>query len=449
MNATIPEPITETMNATIPEPITETMNATIPEPITETMNAPMPGRISPFEIETNPSDKQGGYTRKNKRKNNKTRKIKGGVWLYATRIYRVLNMHLDTSNIYNYGTKTSVWGAASVLGTYNKLANTATKEQVPVYVVKEQIRFLLLAYSYLKTKDTNKFNKILSSDYDGLTTFILDQDYGVELNKFKDMLTKITALDSSIVEEKYKTFIKSDSTIHSDIYMLLENTNKLVSYVGGDISRSIKQIFTHASNCMFYKYTQNLFIDPRTIYGDIKLNEYYKAKGLLGEFSFKKKEPYKNDTLEFLDKFTFCLIMTPHFTCSQASSFALSGILNAATGSTAIISGMVNATLAKHNGVISNFLKIPLFGLNIGTQAVTSLINTPNCYMSMTLMMYVLLFSIKPLMPQEGMAYRTPAISKSNRLNSIMYKPVTKILNTIGYTKKQQGGRKNKKTRKC
>jgi len=440
----------------------------------DAMNEENSGDIGDEESADVPS--KGGYTKRRRHFDNKTRKIKGGFVLYTSRLYRILNMHLDTSNIYNYGTNPSGSFTASVLGTYNKLANTATKEQVPVYVVKEQIRFLLLALAYLTNKTNETFNNIIGcKSYEQLTMFISGLDYGTqEFNTLK------TITEESLFETKYNTFISSDQVnIHSKIFNLLEITHGKVNTGSTDITY-VKKIFTHAANLMFYKHTENLFQDPTVIYPNLKdkLNKYYESKGLKAQsngvfftFATKKQEPYKNDVLEFLDKFVFCLVMTPHFTCSQITGFVLSSVLNTATGSTEIISKMVNASLAHHNGVISNFLKIPLMGLNIGTQVLQSMINTPNCYMSMALMMYILCFSIKPLMPQEGMAEGRPYIFKSDRLNSFMYKPVTSIKNlsatlptttaNTGTTMKdslksfgnrfnftRKGGKKNKKTRK-
>jgi hypothetical protein len=385
------------------------------------------------------SNIKGGYTRKSNNTFNKTKKIKGGYWLYSSRLYRILNMHLDTSNIYNYSQikeqnqSRTASISSSILNTYNSFTKNATINKIPAYIVKEQIRFLLLAYHYLKNR--NSFNDIIKNNtYEKITEFISETNFEnvndfENVNNFKKYIGQIDNLDYTIVEQTYHLFIIDSSAIHNDLFKLLETIHKMINYSTPDITY-IKKIFTNASNCMFYKYAENLFEDPKNIstklsdklekYYKDKLENYYKRKG----FVASDPDNYKIDGIDFTEKFTFCLIRTPHFTCSQIGGVALGSILNAKAKMLEVISNCLLSSLGNTGGITRSIVKTTVLGTNLMAEGIASLVvNTPNCYYSLALMFYVLILSIKPFMPQEKREF----IPKSDRLNTTIYKPVTNI----------------------
>jgi len=408
----------------------------------------------------------GGGTRKYRKMQSKrrfkrrTKKIHGGFVLYTSRLYRALNMHISTTNLYNYSSGSNdPYIAKYGLGMFNKLTSVEKADQIPAYVVKEQIRCLILADIYLTSVHPDPKNKINNyyrlikreNTYDKLTALIQNHvDTHPEFKEYIDIINKIDLLDTTVVDPKYNTFMiynpAPKENIHRIVKMLLEKVHNKVRYFSLDMTY-IKKTFRHSTNMAFLNYTQNLFKDPTKLPNanlTARLEKYYQTKGLTKEYpvknypndklneyyerkrqfdnEFKKKNAFKKDVIDFLYNFTFCVLMTPHFACSQISGLLIGSGLNS-YASLAQFSSNIVMSVVGNSGTMSSMVSATFMGTSIAASALSSIANTPNCYYSMGLMMYTLLFSLKPFMPQEGFAWRNPYMPRSDRLNSLFYRP--------------------------
>ena len=393
-----------------------------------------------------------------------TKKIHGGFVLYTSRLYRALNMHISTTNLYNYSSGSNDPSVAKYgLSIFNKLTSVEKAEQIPAYVVKEQIRCLILADIYLTpNKDidpkNNNYYRLIKREntYDKLTKLIQTHvDTHPEFKEYIDIINKIDLLDTTVVDTKYNTFMiynpDPQKNIHRIVKKLLEKVHNKVRYFSLDMTY-IKKTFRHSTNMSFLYYTQNLFNDPRLLQTDqnpninlrTRLDKYYETKGLTKEVpaktypnevinayyekkrifdnEFKKANPFKKDVIDFLYNFTFCVLMTPHFACSQVSGILVGSALNS-YASLAEFSSSIVTSVVGDSGTLSKMVSSTFMGTSIAASALSSIANTPNCYYSLGLMMYTLLFSLKPFMPQEGFAWYNPYMPRSNRLNSLFYRP--------------------------
>ena len=408
----------------------------------------------------NANGSTGGGTRKYRKMQSKrrfkrrTKKIHGGFVLYTSRLYRALNMHISTTNLYNYSSSNN---DSYGLGMFNKLTSVEKADQIPAYVVKEQIRCLILADIYLTSVDPkNKINNYYrlikrENTYDKLTELIQSHvNAHPEFKEYIDIINKIDLLDTTVVDPKYNTFMiynpAPKENIHRIVKMLLERVHNKVRYFSLDMTY-IKKTFRHSTNMAFLNYTQNLFKDPTTLPNDnlkARLEKYYQTKGLTKEYpvknypndklneyykrkrqfdnQFKKKNAFKKDVIDFLYNFTFCVVMTPHFACSQIGGLLVGSGLNSYANLAQFSSNIVMSVVG-NSGTMSSMVSATFMGTSIAASALSSIANTPNCYYSMGLMMYTLLFSLKPFMPQEGFAWRNPYMARSDRLNSLFYRP--------------------------
>jgi hypothetical protein len=309
------------------------------------------------------------------------------LYLYTSRVYRILNMHIDTSNIWD-----------------------EKDENVPRYLENEQRRFLLLAILFF-TQEEPSIGEFMSYSY------------------FQSQV-KIKKLDSTYKSE----------TNYELILILQKEMNSVLGI--GDNFNKLNLLFESCANSMMKKYTQNLFLNPNLP------SEYYRRRGITG---------YKEDTIAFINKFTFCLIMTPHFACSQMISVIAGIELSGPAQLTNLLTASIASSLSQLNpdGILFESLHkaatATLLGMDVATNTIISLINTPNCYMSLALMFFVLFLSIKPLQPHEGkdtMLGRKDYtfMKRSNRLNGKMYK-IT-LRRNVTKTTKSSGGKRRKTIRR-
>jgi hypothetical protein len=450
---------------------TEELTNDLEKKIEEDPNKRIEENIDSSEDNKNDANTQPirGGTRKYRKMQSKrrfkrnTKKIHGGFVLYTSRLYRALNMHISTTNLYNYSSGSNDPSVAKYgLSIFNKLTSVEKAEQIPAYVVKEQIRCLILADIYLTSVDpNNKINNYYrlikrENTYDKLTKLIQTHvDTHPEFKEYIDIINKIDLLDTTVVDPKYNTFMiynpDPQKNIHRIVKKLLEKVHNKVRYFSLDMTY-IKKTFRHSTNMSFLYYTQNLFNDPRLLQTDqnpninlrTRLDKYYEIKGLTKEIpaktypnevinayyerkrqtdnEFKKANPFKKDVIDFLYNFTFCVLMTPHFACSQVSGILVGSALNS-YASLAEFSSSIVTSVVGDSGTLSKMVSATFMGTSIAASALSSIANTPNCYYSLGLMMYTLLFSLKPFMPQEGFAWRNPYMPRSNRLNSLFYRP--------------------------
>jgi len=399
----------------------------------EEQHAPPPALMQPPPTRRRGSQLAGGGGIRSRRKkyNRITQKKNihgGGLFLsekenlYYTRAFRILTMHLNTTNLME---------AAD--------PNSPKIPRFPAYLVLEQIRYITMAMMYFD-----------NTDREGKLKEITDQDYSTldaSVKSYLNSNTEISKIYADLKEGKRFTpdfnFI-ADSTVHKVVLDYLKELNKKLrsfSFLKVDISKAaftndygfLKKIFTHASNTMFYEYSQRLFQDPRALYPGTnlkqKLEEHYRIKGYYSNFKdVLNGRPHVADTLEFMKSFTFCLIMMPHFACSQFIGLIISFILDHFVKFTTMVTLSLMNTIQSSPFTGVKVLLSPLTMLGVGVTgssilvtALISLINMPNCYIALALMFFTLVRSLNPFMPYAADRHRLRL--KSDRLNSAYYNP--------------------------
>jgi hypothetical protein len=390
-------------------------------------------------------------------------------------------MHISTTNIYNYSGK--IDDDPTIIKFFNKLTSVEKEDRIPVYVVKEQIRCLLLAFYLLIYKNNNPgqttpesiyYDNIKKLEtYENITDFINNdvQPYLNGLNDKNDknekikkqidnalacieILAKIEKNESSIVEQEYFTFVvprkpKETTHVHQRIRNLVKSVHKHRDITRGHSWLSpfripysdiaiVKKIFKHSTNLAFVYYTKNLLKDPRETYKENKekvqaLNKYYELKSLLG----KEQGPYKKDAIDFLYNHTYCILLAPLHVGTQLVSFIPAILtLNPAQLGGFIASIVLSSAMSSGN-IIAQTLGSTFAGILSLSALPMVFINTPNLYYSLGLTLYTLFIGLKPFMPQEGRAKHNPYMPKSDILNSAFYRPKRTALNLVKPTLRQ------------
>ena len=377
----------------------------------------------------------GGQRNKRRPSHRKTQKKRihgGGIFLtenqnlYFTRAFRILTMHINTTNLM-------------------EAADTSLQKlpRFPAYLVLEQIRYITLAMYYFYENDRkNKLKDITDKNYSELDEFVIDYlKNGSAIIRNKQ---KVLEIYENIKKGNKLTsdfnFI-NDVTVHKEVLEYLKELNgKLktisfkVSAIGTNDYGFLKKIFTHASNTMFYEYSERLFRDPRNMYPGTnlaqKLEEHYRLKGYYSNFKgVLKGRPHVADVLEFMQKFTFCLIMMPNFACSQLFGILIGFLLDSTSRFTALVTfALANTVMNSPFSSVKTVLLTPMkmigfsiTGVAVIAMAITGLINTPNCYIAMALMFFTLVRSLNPFMPYAGPRHGLRL--RSDRMNSAYYKP--------------------------
>jgi len=384
--------------------------------------------------------------------------------LYFNRVYRILNMHIDTSNLYlaskYYDDNSSSQKTNAEQEQYQ--ADIQLIESVPQYLIKEQLNFLLLAYTFFaySHEPNNRYcETIVELTYKKYKTVSL---FGLSVGTPNIIQVFMVTIFNSLVEQYSESELPSESklptkTLYSmvcidlikSITNYLDDGSNIVntqytSLLTGKSTRLptnygyLKELFTLSADMMFHEFTDRLFKDPSKTSiikkpNSDNITKYYDLKGIMEKsFPFDKTkkaaadaadttavtiEKYKVDTVNFLRRFVFSLTFTPHFACSQLMGFAIGGLLNAPSHTLNVGGQAVNFAGVQLADLIKDSI-IHTAGSNIGQlldpvkyvgnvaggigQGISSLLNTPNCYYAMAMMFYVMFFRIRPLQPHEG-----------------------------------------------
>jgi len=218
------------------------------------------------KINDNTKTFEGGVTRKRKHYFKKTIKNKGGGeiskfrgyvrqgYLYTTFLYSLLTKFIDTSNIYENP----------------KLEEAFSKDpddeifkhqRVPLYIVVEQFRFLLMAYAVCENETFGNFIK--KKHHDKLINTCFDF---IETHDGKNVTLLETTIDilriDDDIHKKPNKLIYINGKIHELITVISNHPsfNSKKDEIGKLFEEAAKQMFTHYTDKIFKDRTAPIFI---------------------------------------------------------------------------------------------------------------------------------------------------------------------------------------------